>query len=106
VEYCGAAQHFTAYLSIPPAIQVLPVTLKPKRTGKLRFTLSKISRVSVTVARGTKTVATLNEGTLGHGTKAVRWLVPKQTGTYTVTVRATDLAGNAGSAAGTVTVAR
>jgi hypothetical protein len=106
VEYCGAAQHFTAYLSIPPAIQVLPVTLKPNRTGRLRFDLSKISRVSVTVARGTKTVATLNVGTLAHGTKSLAWRVPKQTGTYTVTVRATDLAGNPGSASGTIDVAR
>jgi hypothetical protein len=106
VEYCGAAQRFTAYLSIPPAIQVLPATLKPKRTGKLRFTLSKISRVSVTVARGTKPVSTLDAGTLGHGTKSLRWRVPKQTGAYTVTVQATDLAGNPGSATGTVTVAR
>ncbi len=106
VEYCGAAQHFTAYLSIPPAIQVLPATLKPNRTGKLRFTLSKISRISVTVARGTKTVATLNVGTLAHGTKSLAWRAPKQTGSYTLTVRATDLAGNPGSATGTVTVAR
>jgi D-glucuronyl C5-epimerase C-terminus len=106
VEYCGAADRFTADLAIPPAIQVLPVTLEPKQSGKLRFTLSKISRVSVTIARGSRTVATLYPGTLAHGTKALRWAVPKQTGTYTVTVDATDLAGNAGSATGTVTVAR
>jgi hypothetical protein len=106
VEYCGAAQHFTAYLSIPPAIQVLPVTLTPNRTGRLRFKLSKISRVTVTVARGTKTVATLNMGTLAHGTKSLRWRAPKKTGTYNVTVRATDLAGNVGSATGTIDVAR
>jgi D-glucuronyl C5-epimerase C-terminus len=106
VEYCGAADRFTADLAIPPAIQVLPVTLKPKKTGRLRFTLSKISRVSVTVARGSKTVARLNPGTLARGTKSLNWAVPKQTGTYTVTVAATDLAGNAGSATGTVTVAR
>jgi hypothetical protein len=85
---------------------VLPATLKPKRTGRLRFTLSKISRVSVTVSRGTRTVATLNVGTLARGTKSLAWPAPKQTGTYTVTVRATDLAGNPGSATGTVTVAR
>jgi D-glucuronyl C5-epimerase C-terminus len=106
VEYCGAAQHFTAYLSIPPAIQVLPGTVKPNRTGRLRFRLSKISRVSVTVARGTKTVATLNVGTLAHGTKSLAWRAPKKTGDYTVTVRATDLAGNPGSATGTIDVAR
>jgi hypothetical protein len=106
VQYCSAAQHFTAYLSIPPAIQVLPGTLKPNRTGRLRFKLSKISRIGVTVARGTKTVATLDVGTLGHGTKSLAWRAPKRTGAYTVTVRATDLAGNPGSASGTIDVAR
>ena len=50
--------------------------------------------------------ATLSPGTLGHGTKSLAWRVPKQTGSYTVTVGATDLAGNPGSATGTVTVAR
>ena len=65
-----------------------------------------ISRVSVTVLRGSRTVARLYPGTLAHGTKSLNWLAPKQTGTYTVTVNATDLAGNAGSATGTVTVAR
>jgi hypothetical protein len=106
VQYCGAAQHFTAYLSIPPAIQVLPGTLKPNRIGKLRFRLSKISRVTVTVSRGTQRVATVFSGTLAHGTKSLRWRTPKRTGDYTVTVSATDLAGNAGGATGTVSVAR
>jgi len=45
-------------------------------------------------------------GTLAHGTKSLRWRTPKRTGDYTVTVSATDLAGNPGSASGPVTVAR
>jgi hypothetical protein len=106
VQYCGAAEHFTAYLSIPPAIQVLPGTLKPNRIGKLRFKLSKIARVTVTVARGTQPASTVFSGTLAHGTKSLRWRTPKRTGDYTVTVSATDLAGNPGSASGPVTVAR
>jgi hypothetical protein len=104
VEYCGAAEHFTAYLTIPPAIQVLPRTLRPKRFGKLRFQLSKISRVSVTVERGSKTVDTMSLGTIGHGRRTVSWKAPKQTGEYTVSVSATDLAGNVGSATGTIEV--
>jgi hypothetical protein len=106
IEYCGAADHFTAYLSIPPVIQVLPGTLKPRRTGKLRLQLSKISRVTVSVARGTTPVATVFSGTLSHGMRTLRWRAPTRTGDYTVTVSATDLAGNTGSATGTVTVAR
>jgi hypothetical protein len=106
VQYCGAAEHFTAYLSIPPAIQVLPRTLKRDRIGRLRFKLSKISRVTVTVSRGGGRAATVFSGTLARGTKSLRWRAPKRTGDYTVTVDATDLAGNFGSATGTVTVAR
>jgi hypothetical protein len=104
--YCGAAQHFSAYLAIPPAIQVLPGTLRPDRTGTLRFKLSKISRVTVSVARGTLPLGTVFSGTLAHGTKSLRWRAPKRPGDYTVTVSASDLAGNPGSATGTVTVAR
>jgi len=104
VEYCGAAEHFTAYLSIPPSIQVLRSTLAPKKIGRLRFRLSKISTVTVTVARGTKVVSTLSLGTIAHGTRTVGWRAPKQTGEYTVTVSATDLAGNAGTATGTIEV--
>jgi hypothetical protein len=106
VEYCGAAEHFTAYLTIPPALQVLPATLRPKQAGKLRFQLSKISRVTVTVLRGTKLVSTLGLGTIGHGRRTVSWRAPKQTGDYTVNVSATDLAGNPGSATGTIEVVK
>jgi hypothetical protein len=105
IEYCGAAEHFTAYLSIPPAIQVLTGTVRAGRIGKLRFKLSKISRVTVTVARGSAPAATAFSGTLSRGTKAIRWRAPRRAGAYTLTVSATDLAGNPGSATGPVIVA-
>lgn len=106
VQYCSASQHFTAYLKTPPVLQVLPRTLRPRKTGKLRFKLSKISRVGVRISRDGQLVGTLNPGTLGRGTKSLSWTPPKKTGTYTVTVNATDLAGNAASAAGEVEVAK
>jgi D-glucuronyl C5-epimerase C-terminus len=106
IEYCGAAQRFTAYLSEPPAIQVLPATVRPNHTGRLRFTLSKVSRVTVSVARGTKPVSTISLGTIGHGRRTVTWKAPKRTGDYTVSVSATDLAGNQGGASGDVLVAK
>src|SRR3954453_248777 len=49
VEYCGAAQHFTAYLATPPALQVLPDTLDAGHVDKVRFQLSKVARVTVTI---------------------------------------------------------
>jgi hypothetical protein len=104
VQYCSASQHFTNYLKLPPVVEVQPRILRPKKSGKLRFKLSKISRVSVRVTRGATVVATINPGVLYRGTKSLAWTAPKKTGTYGVTVTATDLAGNAASAAGEVEV--
>jgi hypothetical protein len=106
IEYCGAHQHFTTYLTTPPTVEVLTRTLRPNKTGKLRFKLSKIARVSVRVTRGTRVVATLNPGVLYRGTKSLAWKAPKRSGDYEVTVSVTDLAGNAASAAGMVSLER
>ena len=87
----GSGSETTQYLTVAPVVSVLPRTLTAKRTGKLRFKLSKISRISVKVTRGTKTLL---------------WTAPKKTGAYSMTVTATDLAGNTASATGEVTVKR
>jgi hypothetical protein len=104
VEYCSAHTHFTTYMTVPPTVEVLPRTLRPNRIGKLRLKISKIARVSVRVTRGGQTVATINPGMLGRGTKSLQWRAPKRSGAYEVSVTATDLAGNAASAAGEVSV--
>jgi hypothetical protein len=101
VAYCSAAQHFTAYLKIPPALQVLPSRLRVKHSGRVRFKLSKISRVSVKIGGG----AVRAVGTLARGTHWVAWK-PAHSGTFPVTVGATDLAGNSASVSGSVEVAR
>jgi hypothetical protein len=106
VEYCSARDHFTEYLTTPPVVEVLPRTLRPRRVGKLRFRLSKISRVTVRVTRGDRTVATLSPGVLYRGTKTLNWRAPRRSGDYGVTVSVTDLAGNSASAEGTVSVSR
>ena len=56
------------------------------------------------ITQGTKTIALINPGVLYRGTKSLAWTAPKKTGAYSVTVSATDLAGNAASAAGEVEV--
>src|SRR3954447_18817866 len=104
VQYCSAEQHFTGYLTTPPVVQVLPRTLTAKKSGKLRFKLSKISTVNLSVKRGEQVVATINPGVLGRGTKTLNWTAPKKTGAYSVSVIATDLAGNKATASGEVTV--
>jgi hypothetical protein len=105
-QYCSADQHFTQYLTVAPVVDVLPRTLRPKKSGKLRFKLSKISRISVRITQGTKTIALMNPGVLYRGTKSLAWTAPKKTGDYEVTVSATDLAGNAASATGEVEVSK
>ena len=49
-------------------------------------------------------MATINPGVLGRGTKTIDWTAPKKTGAYSVSVIATDLAGNKATASGEVTV--
>ena len=58
----------------------------------------------MTVRRGTTVVAIINPGTLYRGTKSLAWTAPKRSGVYSMTVTATDLAGNAATADGEVKV--
>jgi D-glucuronyl C5-epimerase C-terminus len=102
---CTAAAHFTAYLHTPPALHVLPVRLRATRRGVLRVRLSKISRVTLRVTRGGKTVLWRAAGTLGRGTR-VFGFIPARHARYRVTFTATDLAGNTSSATRVVHVAR
>ena len=66
------------------------------------FTLSKISTVTLTVISGPQTVFTTTSQ-VPYGTDS--FTVPALTpGSYTVKLSATDLAGNVGTTAGTLTV--
>jgi D-glucuronyl C5-epimerase C-terminus len=104
--FCGATAHFTDYLAVPPTLQVLPAQLRAGRVGRLRFRLSKVSRVSVRLRRGTKVVDAASLGTVGRGTRRVAWRAPRRAGVYIVELLAADLAGNHGSAIGAVPVIR
>ena len=102
--YCTAAQDFTADLTTPPVLHQLTVAAAPRRAFDLRFTLSKISHVGITVTRGLSTVLSTS-AYFGYGTRLVK--VPKlAAGTYNVTLTATDLAGNYAKTTGTITVKR
>jgi hypothetical protein len=103
--YCTAASHFTSYLTTPPLLRVLTKRLRGGATRTLRFTLSKISRATLAVtAPDGRAVLSIALGAVGRGTRTVAWKVPRKAGDYTVTVNATDLAGNAASATGQVEV--
>jgi hypothetical protein len=102
--YCGARDHFTAYLTTPPALGLRTRQLRGGRYGYLRLTLSKISNLTLRIERGDRLVHTRYVGTLGRGTRSLGWSVPKKAGAYTVELLARDLAGNPATATGTVEV--
>ena len=105
-EYCSTASRFTSYLKTAPVLSVLSSNLRAGKTGKLRFKLDKISQLSVKVVGPDGSVAySRGLGTVGRGSRWIEFK-PKHSGTYSVTVNATDLAGNAGDASGSVEVKR
>jgi hypothetical protein len=107
LQYCDAEAHFTQYLEVPPLLALKTTRVRGGTAAKLAFTLSKISRTSISVLdpRG-RTVLAVSAGTVGFGTRTVGWDAPRRAGTYTVRISATDLAGNAASIEDTVEVLR
>ncbi|HEX4107035.1 MAG TPA: D-glucuronyl C5-epimerase family protein [Solirubrobacteraceae bacterium] len=101
--YCTTAQHFTADLKTPPVLSLLTRTLTGGRSQSIRYTISKISTVTLSVRRGA-TLVYRSQALIGHGTRTFSWTPPTYGGSYSVTVAATDLAGNTGRARGTVLV--
>jgi D-glucuronyl C5-epimerase C-terminus len=103
--YCDAEANFTEYLTIPPELSLKTLRVRGGKPATLAFTLSKISRTSVTVtAPDGKTVLSVAAGVVGRGTRTVGWTVPRKKGIYTVRIAATDLAGNDASIEDTVEV--
>jgi D-glucuronyl C5-epimerase C-terminus/Bacterial Ig-like domain len=98
--YCTTGLHFLNYEHTAPVIRLLSTRASAGHGGQLRFTLSKISSVHVSVSRGAYSASL----TLAHGTHTLSWTAPSSRGGYTFTVTATDLAGNSGRASGTLTV--
>ena len=101
--YCTTAEHFHAYLTTPPTLQLLTGRLKATRQGTIRFRLSKVSRVGIVLVRGTNTVLATSAG-FSYGVHAFAIPALKRRGTYTVRLAATDLAGNFGRIVGTLQV--
>jgi hypothetical protein len=103
--YCDTEAHFKRYLHEVPGVEVLTRKLRAGQSGTLRFSLSKISRVSLSLRRDGKTVYSYG-ATLGYGTRGVTVRPPKKASEYTVRIVATDLAGNAGTYTDVVKVTR
>ena len=103
--YCTTAQRFTADLSTPPAIALLSSTLRGGVRAGVQMSLSKISTVRLTVRQGGRVVWT-NSATVERGRPRLLWVTPAAGGTFSVTLSATDLAGNFSTTSGTVVVSR
>lgn len=101
--FCRTDERFTTYLKQPPALRVISRRARGGRTGAIRFRLSKVSRVGMTVLRGSTPVFSTS-ASVGHGTRSYSWRAPRVPGAYTVRLSAVDLSGNRGSATGTLEV--
>ncbi len=92
-EYCGTAQRFEAYEEVAPVIRPLTRRVRAGAPARLRFALSKISRVRLAVVDASgRTIAT-RSGTVGYGKRFLTW-TPRTPGTFELRASATDLAGN------------
>jgi hypothetical protein len=94
--YCRTAQGFTADLTTKPKLTLkAPEKKRAKTTATIRFTVDKVSTVTVTALRRGKPVFTTT-ARRGHGRHDVE-LKPSQPGPLTIRLGAVDLAGNAAS---------
>ncbi|HEX3911778.1 MAG TPA: D-glucuronyl C5-epimerase family protein [Solirubrobacteraceae bacterium] len=101
--YCTTAQKFTTYEKTPPVISLLSKTLKGGTRAGVQMSLSKISTVRLTVRQGSRTVWT-NSAYLARGRPKLLWNTPTKGGTFSVTLSATDPAGNFATSTGTIVV--
>ena len=101
--YCTAASQFQRYLKTPPALNLLTTRLKARLPATIRFRVSKISRVGITITRNGQT-RFLTSADFSYGVHAFAVPAIMRAGRYEVRLDATDLAGNYNQIAGTVGV--
>ncbi len=106
--YCSASEHFTDYLREDPTLAPYKPAPAPAKGGKgvrFTFTLSKVSRVGITVTGGGRTYLSTS-ASFAHGKRYFRWVPPrsKSERTYDYRLFARDLAGNTASVDGTLRV--
>jgi D-glucuronyl C5-epimerase C-terminus len=104
--YCTTAQHFQAYLTTPPTLSQLTLKARNRGAFAMRFRLSKISRVGVTVTNDADRAVFATSASFGHGVRSVTIPRLKKRGTYGVVLTATDLAGNFARITGDLQITR
>lgn len=106
--YCETAERFTRYLLEGPRLDILrssPSRARSRRAVRIRFRLSKISRVSVQVSRGGRLVYSRRVIGVGYGVRSFTW-VPPARGRYRVRIEAADLRNHHTVRRGSITVRR
>ncbi|HEY3828652.1 MAG TPA: D-glucuronyl C5-epimerase family protein [Solirubrobacteraceae bacterium] len=101
--YCTTAQRFTADLHTPPVIALLTRKLPGGARGGVQLSLSKIATVSLSVSQGGHLVWS-NSALVERGKPRLLWITPRKAGTYSVTLHATDLAGNSSTTSASITI--
>jgi hypothetical protein len=91
--YCTVARHFQGDLKTPPALTLLTAQVSARGQSVIQFSVSKISRVGITLIRNRQTVF-LTSASFAYGRHGFAIPALKRRGTYTVKLDATDLAGN------------
>ena len=104
VIYCATAERFKTDLSTPPRVTLLTKVLRGGTRGGVQMSLSKVSTVTMVIRAGGR-VVWRNSATVEGGKPRLLWLTPRNGGTFTVTLTATDPVGNFASTSGMVTVA-
>ncbi len=84
-------------------IALLSSGLPGGRRAGVQLSLSKVSTVDLTVRRGGRVVWT-NSATVEAGRPKLLWVTPAAGGSFSVTLAATDPAGNFATTSGTIVV--
>jgi D-glucuronyl C5-epimerase C-terminus len=103
--YCTTADHFQAYLTTPPVLQLLTGATRVRRATAIRFRLSKYSHVGIVVTSGDQTVFSTSAD-VPYGVDAFSIPPLTRPGLYAIRLAATDLAGNFDRILGTLKVSR
>lgn len=103
--YCTTAKHFREYVKTAPVIALLTQTLRTGQRAGVQLKLSKVASVSLSISLGGRSVWS-NSATVEGGKPRLLWVTPSKAGTYTVSLKARDLAGNEASATGTIVVSK
>jgi hypothetical protein len=104
--YCTTAQHFQAYLKTPPVLTQLTARARNRGAFALRFRLSKVSRVGVTINDDKGKTVFATSASFAHGAHSFTIPRIKKRGTYGVVLAATDLAGNFARITGDLQITR